>query len=120
MTLQQPCVLTTDYSSSFTPTSVTNRRYHKISVFIRPIPSSSSFLPSLCNSLLFCLVLSLISLWYSLSANGACLQGAHQIHYQVGQRFPRCFTHNIYYMEGGKEEENISRRDGGKLKSAIA
>lgn len=96
------------------PTPLTNRRSHGISVFIRPIPSSSSFSPSLPNSLLFCPpVLPLISQWYSVSANGACLQGGHQIHYQVGQQFPHCFTHTVHCMEGGKEGERRGRRDGG-------
>lgn len=96
------------------PTPLTNRRNHGISVFIRPIPSLSSFSPSLCNSLLFCPpVLPLISQWYSVSANGACLQGGHQIHYQVGQQFPHCFTHTVYYMEGGKGEKRYGGEMGG-------
>lgn len=70
------------------PISITNRGSRGIFVFIRPsllhllslppYPSSHSVIP-------------LISLWYSLSANGACLQGGHQIHYQVGQLFPYFF-----------------------------
>lgn len=105
-------------------TPVANRRSHGISAFIRPIPSSSSFSPpppSPRNSLLFCPpLLPLISLWYSLSANGSCLQGGHQIHYQVGQQFPHCFTRTAKYM-GGREktEKRHARETGGKVRSAF-
>lgn len=101
-------------------TSVKNRRSHGISVFIHPFPSSF-FPPSLCHSLLFCpTVLPLISLWYSLSANGACLQGGHQIHYQVGQQSPHHFARTVYYVEGGKEEKRHAGEMWGTLRSANA
>lgn len=94
------------------PSPLANRRSHGISVFIRPVPSSSPFSPSLRNSLFFCAAVPpLISHWYSVSANGACLQGGHQIHYQVGQQFPHCFTHTVYYMDAGKEGEKTEHRD---------
>lgn len=85
------------------PTSITNRGSRGIFVFIRPsllhllslppYPSSHSVIP-------------LISLRYSLSANGACLQGGHQIHYQVGQLFPHFFfSLNCMRREGRKRKQ---------------
>lgn len=90
------------------PTPLANRGSHGISVYIHPIPSSSSFSPSLPNSFRFCPpVLPLISHWYSVSANAACLQGGHQIHYQVGQQFPLCLPHTAYYSIWKEEREEI-------------
>lgn len=87
------------------PTSITNRGSRGISVFIRPSLLHLLPLPPFCPP-----ILPLISLWYSVSANGTCLQGGHQIHYQVGQQFPHFFTQ--LHVEGG-EEEKTDRRDGG-------
>lgn len=91
------------------PIQLTNRRSYGISVFIFPIPSSSSFSSTHPSSLLlYPPVLPLISRWYSVSANGVCLQGCYQIHYQVGQQFPHCFTQRcVLYgkKEGGRERE---------------
>lgn len=69
-------------------------------------------------------LLPLISPWYSLSANGSCLQGGHQIHYQVGQQFPHCFrTVKTTRRKGEAErrgEGKMERRGiGGKVRRAI-
>lgn len=95
------------------PTLLAKRGNHGISVFIRPMSSSSFSLPaSLFSTLLFCSLLILQQ--YSLCANGSCLQGGHQIHYQVGQQFPHCFTHTVYYKERERLREKEEARDGGR------
>lgn len=82
--------------------------------------SSSLSLPPFLPAFSSPPLLPLISLWYSLSANGSCLQGGHQIHYQVGQQFPHCFSLALLKLHGGREwrrkggEQDGAERTGGR------